>query len=170
MIRKGQLTGVSVGLAIILVFSQSLWLAGCREPEATAPPVVFITESPAGSRGAFQPASEIALANTEPDADNVRFEGVGFAAEGAYIAVYFKAPPQLVDGWWQGSVYVIDEATNQIFSEVPVMPVIGPLIAKPKEDGQPGYFMLNNAGRAISAKSLLTVVLGKYKRVHVPMQ
>ena len=158
-------------IVISILMASIFLLSGCHKNSTTVPPVIFITEtSNTPSAVTIYPASEITLAETEPDKDGVELIDVSFAADGAYIAVYFRAPPELVNEWWQGRVYVIDETTNKVFGEVPVMPVVGPLIAKPKEPGQSGYFMLNNTGGSIKFKSLLTVVLGKYKRVHVVIE
>jgi hypothetical protein len=44
------------------------------------------------------------------------------------------------------------------------------LFVKPQEAGQEGYYMLINAGAGIKAGSLVTVVLGNYKREHITVQ
>jgi hypothetical protein len=159
-----------LALFVCLCVSLALALSGCQMNATTLPSIVYMTDSSESKGYALQTGSDIILAGGEPDKDQVELVGVGLAAEGAYIAVYFRSPPAVVGDWWQGSVYIIDETTNQIFSDVPVMPVIGPLIAKPKEAGQLGYFMLINTGQAINENSHMTVVLGKYKRVGVKMQ
>ena len=45
--------------------------------------------------------------------------------------------------------------------------MIGPLIARPKEDGQLGYVMFMNAPQPLQPGSRVTVVLGNFKQEHV---
>ena len=172
MTREERMRHSSARPAVLLLLTAAIWLSGCREAaSSTAPPIVFITETATPDSGvAVVPVSEIPTAGTEPDGANVTFEGVGIAADGGYIAVYFKAPPEVAGGWWQGSIYVLDEGTGILYAEIPVMPVVGPLIGKPKEAGQEGYCMLTNTGGAIRPGSVVTVVLGSYKREHITVQ
>jgi hypothetical protein len=92
---------------------------------------------------------------------------VGFAAEGGFIDVQFIAPPEVAEKWWQGSVYVIDEATGTKYEEIPVMPTLGALIGKPQRAGQAGYVMLVNAPVPLRPGAMVTVVLGDFKQEHV---
>lgn len=110
---------------------------------------------------------EVPVATTEPDADGVEFTGVSISGEEAYIVVQFKASPKTVQGWTQGTVYVVDEKTSAIYKDVPVAPIIGPLLGRPVEEGQLGYVMLFNQQDGIKPGSVVSVILGKYKRVHV---
>jgi hypothetical protein len=96
--------------------------------------------------------------------------GVGFAAEGGFIMVQYKAPPLVARQWMQGTVYVRDEATGNVFSEIPVMPKIGPLIGRPREPGQPGYVMLVNPRGALKPGATVTVVLGDFQQEHVTVR
>jgi hypothetical protein len=139
-------------------------LAGCDRPATeTAPPITLWTR-PTLSAVPGTPAT------SEPDADGVALIGVGFAEDGALIMVRFSGPAKLVQGWTQGSIYVVDEATRQSYDQVPVAPVIGPLFSKPRSDGQPGYVMLNNPRPGLTFSSSVTVVLGRYKREHIKLQ
>lgn len=95
---------------------------------------------------------------------------VGFAAEGGMIHVQFRAPPEEAEKWWQSSVQVIDEETQEIYNEIPVMPKIGPLIGRPKRQGQLGYVMLTNAPPYLQPGAVVTVVLGNYRFERVPVQ
>ncbi len=70
--------------------------------------------------------------------------GVGFAGDVGMIMVRFLAPPDEAEKWWQGSVSVTDEDNGAVYNEIPVMPKIGPLIGRPKIEGQAGYVMLVN--------------------------
>jgi hypothetical protein len=159
------------GFAALVFLATAAGLSGCGKAQPTAPPIVFATEtSTAGSAITIVPVSKLPLADNEPDPADVTLESVGIAAEGGYIVVYFIAPPEVAGGWWQGSVYVMDERTGVIYAEVPVMPVVGPLFAKPKEAGQQGYCMLTNTGGGIRNGSVVTVVLGSYRREHITVQ
>jgi hypothetical protein len=110
------------------------------------------------------------LAAEESVTQTVELTGVGYAAEGAYIIVRFKAPPQVARRWMQGSVSVRDETTGRLYNEIPTMPLIGPLLGHPAKAGQPGYVMLVNTPPGLVPGSLVTVVLGDFKQEHVPIQ
>ena len=112
------------------------------------------------------PLADTRLVTSEPDADGVEFLGIDFAADGAYLIISYKAPPEVATHFWQGSVYVIDEQTGQLYKDIPVMPKIGPLIGKPVTDGQMGYVMLVNYNSGVKPGSVVSVVIGQYKRVH----
>jgi hypothetical protein len=111
-------------------------------------------------------ASPSAAAQPAPTA-MIEIVGVGFAGEGAMIMVQFLAPPEVARNWWQGNVYVQDEAKGTRYDMIPVMPIIGPLIGRPKEEGQLGYVMLVNSPPYLQPGTLVTVVLGNYKQEHV---
>jgi hypothetical protein len=78
------------------------------------------------------------------------------------IVVRFTAPAREAATWWQGSVSVTDQANDVIYDEIPVMPKIGPLIGRPKRDGQAGYVMLINSPPGLRPGATVTVVLGKH--------
>jgi hypothetical protein len=102
--------------------------------------------------------------------DGIAILSVSYGAGGAYIVVNFIARPEIASTFWPGVLSVTDEANGNLYAEVPVMPVIGPLIARPREDGQLGYFMLINAPAPIQPGSLVTVIMGEYKFEHIPIQ
>jgi hypothetical protein len=110
------------------------------------------------------------LAVGAPVTGTVELLGVGFAAEGGFIIVSFRASPRVVQKWWQGAVSVTGEATGTVYNEIPVVPVIGPLIGRPVEEGQLGYVMLVHAPPSLKAGDLVTVVLGDYRFEHVPVE
>ncbi|MGA2264625.1 MAG: hypothetical protein ABSH28_24745 [Acidobacteriota bacterium] len=56
----------------------------------------------------------------------VEILGIGLAAEGTLISVSYKVPPSVARRIRQGTVYVVDEANNKSYREVPVMPAMGP--------------------------------------------
>lgn len=108
--------------------------------------------------------------SSQPTSAGVQVVDVTTAADGVYIMVEFKAPARLSETWRQGNVYVIDEATGNIYNEIPSVGTIGLLIGRPKEDGKLGYVMLVNAPFPLKAGSLVTVVLGDFKQEHVMIQ
>jgi hypothetical protein len=116
------------------------------------------------------PAATAPLLVGLTDESKVEIIRVSFAGEGAYIYVEFMAPPKIAQTWWQGSVSVVDEATGTVYEEIPVAPIIGPLIGKPNHAGQLGYIMLVNAPTPLQVGSLVTVTLGGYKFEHIPVQ
>ena len=93
--------------------------------------------------------------------------GVGFAGEGAYIHITFRAPVGTARSLQPGMVSVTNEDTGTAWAAVPVMPKIGPLIGKPIRDGQPGYVMLVNGPTPLLPGEMVTVVLGNYTEEHV---
>lgn len=123
------------------------------DQETTAPPV----EDPAATASAGLTAA-------------VELLGVGFAADGAFIHVSFRAPPLVVHSFWPGVLSVTDEASDTTFEEVPLMPVVGLLIGRPVEDGQAGYVMFVHAPAILRPGSLVTVDLAGYKFEHVQVQ
>jgi len=111
-----------------------------------------------------------AAATDNASLSQIELLDVSFAADGKYIYVPFKAPPSVARQWRQGNVSVMDEATGTIYNGVPVAPLIGPLIAHPIHAGQIGYVMLNNDNLGIKSGSVVTVVLGDFKREHVTVK
>ena len=93
--------------------------------------------------------------------------GVTFAADGGFIMVSFTAPPNAVAQLYQGTVSVTDESNGAIYDEIPVMPVIGPLIGRPVELGQRGYVMLSNKPPGLKPGALVTIVLGDVIFEHI---
>jgi hypothetical protein len=82
------------------------------------------------------------------------------------VIVNFKAPVSVARSWAQGSVFVVDEATGDAYANIPMLPAVGPLFARPKEDGQVGYVMLANVP-GLRPGAVVTVVLGEFKKEHV---
>ena len=68
-------------------------------------------------------------------AQTVEIVRVGLAGEGGFIIVQFRAPPQEAERWWQGAISVIDEESQAVYTEIPVMPKVGPLIGRPSRTG-----------------------------------
>jgi len=117
------------------------------------------------------------LPNSQPESQPTPVSGgkleiisVGYGAEGAFLVVNFLADPDIAQTFWPGVLSITDEATGAIYNEVPVMATIGPLIARPREYGQPGYFMLVNAPAPIPPGSLVTVKLGAYEFKNIPIR
>jgi hypothetical protein len=137
------------------------------------PPIPPSATSPVGAASALRISGEVTVTTTAtpaPDTDNVELVGVGFAVDGGMIIVQFRAPPRIARDWFQGSCWVVDEGTGTIYNDIPVMPIIGPLIARPKENGQLGYVMLMNAPQPLQPGSRVTVVLGNFKQEHIVVE
>jgi hypothetical protein len=100
----------------------------------------------------------------------VKLLGVSLSADRIYIMVSFTAPPQAVQGWGQGSIYVVDESSGALYRDIPIVPVLGTLFGRPQQEGQMGYVMLNNPADGIRSGSVVSVVLGRFKREHVMVQ
>jgi len=126
--------------------------------------------APIGAASPLPAPAETVTATGETGAAGVELLRVSFGADGAYIYVQFKAHPQVADKFWPGVLSVVDEATGTVYNEVPVMPVIGPLIARPKQEGQLGYVMLVNAPPGLRSGSIVTVILGDFRQEHVTVQ
>ena len=104
------------------------------------------------------------------NADDVELLGVGFGAEGNLIVVNYRASPAVAQEFWPGVLSVVDEATGTVYNEVAVMPVIGPLIARPREPGQAGYVMFANPPPGLRSGALVTVVLSHFRQEHVVVE
>ncbi len=147
-----------LGLVVLLV------VTGCRKPEASSDSEIVYRENALSSR--YSEFPKLPVITVEPDPDGVTLEGVGFAADGGYIMVSYSGPKELLSTFRQDDVYVYDESTRGVYKDIPVMPIIGPLVGKPGTDGQKGYTMLLNYYGGIKSGSVVSVVLGKYKREH----
>jgi hypothetical protein len=95
---------------------------------------------------------------------------VGLAADGGFINIQYRMPPREARALRQGRVSVIDEATGRSYREIPMMPKVGPLISRPKREGQVGSVMLVNAPSRIGKGSQVTVTLGNFRQEHVPVE
>jgi len=137
---------------------------------ATSTPAM--AHAPVTASAALPPPSStgVVTATEEAGTAGVELLSVGLAAEGELIIVNYRADPWAAQKFWPGAVSVIDETTGAVYNEVPVMPVIGPLIGRPKEAGQPGYVMLVNTLPGLRSGNLVTVVLADFKQEHVTVQ
>jgi hypothetical protein len=125
------------------------------------------------------PTTAPAVATSTPEADQpflttpvspaseaIQVLSVQIAVDGAMVIVNFKAPVSVARSWAQGSVFVVDEATGDVYANIPTLPSVGPLFGRPKEDGQVGYVMLANVP-GLGPGAVVTVVLGEFKKEHV---
>jgi hypothetical protein len=101
---------------------------------------------------------------------SIRLVRVGFAANGEYIHVEYFAPPALISQWRQGLFSVIDEGTGEVYNEVPVMPIVGPMIGRPVKPEQMAYVMLVNRAPLLQPGALVTVVLDKFRFEHIVVE
>lgn len=134
------------------------------EPTATVPAP---TVEPAKPIGTASVPTAPAPRPTAAPAGEIKILGVSFGAQGNYIHVQFLAPVKTAQNWQQGLMSVTDEATGTVFGEVPVMPVVGPLLSRPVRDGQPGYVMLVHNPMILKPGSMVTVKLGGFVQEHV---
>jgi hypothetical protein len=140
--------------------------APASAPDQTAPsPTPGLIQIPTTDTNATPQAASPGTPAVEES--EVKLLGVSLGTESGLLLVQFKAPPALARHWQQGDVYVIDEATGAVYNEIPVMPVIGPLFARPNQAGQIGYVMLVNAPVPLQSGSLVTVTLGESIFEHI---
>jgi hypothetical protein len=118
----------------------------------------------------LKPLSSIGLTLKEPDPDGAELLSVRFAAESGYVMVEFKSPRGLAENWQEGSIFLVDEKTGITYWDIPQVPVLGLLLGKPLEEGQKGYAMFKNIAEGIKPGSVVTVVLGNYKREHISIK
>ncbi|MDD5082802.1 MAG: hypothetical protein PHU08_05450 [Dehalococcoidales bacterium] len=157
-------------ICILLASMLAVLAAGCGKEEPL-PAMGKVETNPnqeisGGSAARYSKFPVIPVAASEPDGDNVTLLGVGFSGDNAYIMVAYTGNKDLISRWVQDDVYIVDEATMGVYKDIPVMPIKGPLIGRPAHDGQPGYCMLMNYYNGIKSGSVVTVVLGNYKREH----
>ncbi|MCI0519929.1 MAG: hypothetical protein L0Z70_06685 [Chloroflexi bacterium] len=135
-----------------------------QSPVAT-PTLLMMTEPITASL----PITDTQAAGGTPSPANpeVTLLRVSFGNDGQLIHVQFLAPPEVARNWQQGMLYVIDEETGVQYANIPVAPVLGPLLSKPIRDGQPGYVMLINTNMSLGGNRYLTVILGDYRWEHV---
>lgn len=169
---SGKCTASTLAVVLFLAFLLLATTPGCQSAaEETAPPIDYLPTEPSSSDNSTAILNtNVELITTEPDPDGGELLAVSLAAEGAYILVEFKAPPLIAQNWWEGSIYVIEEATDVVYSDIPTMPTVGPLIGHPVEEGQIGYVMLSNTVTGIRSGSVVSVILGRFKREHVTVQ
>lgn len=92
---------------------------------------------------------------------------VAYAADGTLIIVRFKATRKAADSLWPGRVSVTDERTGKVYENVPVMPVVGLLVGRPRTFGPVGYIMFTNTEPGLPPGSLVTVQLDQFRQEHV---
>lgn len=115
-------------------------------------------------------ASSVAELPAVSPTASIRLVHVGFAANGEYIHVEYFAPPVLIAQWRQGLFSVIDETTGEVYNEVPVMPIVGPMIGRPVKPEQMAYVMLVNRLPRLTAGAKVTVVLDKFRFEHIVVE
>jgi hypothetical protein len=159
---KKPIGNIAVVLALVLLCL--VFITACRPATAESLPPITPWQLPKDS------TEGIPLAAAEPDPDGVQLLGAGIAEAGGMVIVRFNGPNKLMQTWGQGSIYIVDEETGVGYKQVGVAPVLGPLFAKPGAGGGSGYVLLMNPNQGIKPGSMVTAVLGKYKRVHVKVE
>lgn len=160
-------------LGALIIILCSILIVSCNSTPEQELPLVLPWPSgtpPESNESTVPSTADAVLTTAEPDADGVEFLGTSIASDGRFVVLYFKGPPELIQSWWEGSVYVVDEVTGIVYYDIPTAPVVGPLFAKPIEMGQVGYVMLDNPNYGLTTGSIITVVLGTYKRQHVQIK
>ena len=140
--------------------------ADAPQQVATPAPVLAATVESAAPTATIVRPNPTATSSEQ----KVEIVRVTMALDGAMIDIQFRAPPEVAEKWWQGSIKVIDEKTGMEYIEIPVMPRLGPLISKPKIYGQVGNAMLVNNPPGVKIGDLVTVVLGQYTFEHIEVQ
>ncbi len=102
--------------------------------------------------------------------NDIELVGVNYDYDGGFIMVQYKASPRAAQRIIPEKVYVVDEETGMVYNDIPVAPLIGPLLGRPRHDGQTGYVMFVNFDYGIHAGSMVTVVLDGFKQEHVAVQ
>ena len=170
--RSGAVSAATL-LAVLLVGSTS-GCAGEDPPPATIQQYTEPTETADSLAAGGEADSDIAAGSLSQQEiaeleKKVEIINVAYAADGAYLIVNFYAPPRLAIFWQPGQLYVVDQATGTKYAEIPFMPKIGRLIARPAEEGQVGYVMLKNQP-PLEPGSSVTVVLGGFKQTDIVIE
>ena len=132
---------------------------------ATAQPDVSILD-PGGAEG-MTLVKGTPLPAVDEEEYRVEIHDVGFAAEGGFIMVRFHATRKAADDFWPGRLSITDEATGTVYNEVPVMPVVGVMIGRPRNFQQLGHIMFVNKPLGLAPGALVTVQLSQFKQEHV---
>lgn len=150
--------------------AQAMSTALVKTMSAPTQAAVFVAPgTPVIAPGTPTPAPD-GSATPESTPGQVEIVAVTTAADGVYIMIQFRAPVRIARTWYQGRVGVIDEATGTVYSEIPSVGTIGPLITHPSVDGQLGFIMLTNKPVALQAGAHVTVILGDIKQEHIIVQ
>ncbi len=171
---QGQINSAAGTATALIQDAQSTVIVLKVQAMATALVETLNAPRPGDSSGASvemeatPPATLVPSSQVTPG--NVEIVAVTTAAEGAYIMVEFRAPMRLVESWYQGRISVTDESSAAVYAEIPSVGTIGPLIGRPRVDGQLGYVMLVNAPVPLSPGALVTVALGEFKQEHLVVQ
>jgi hypothetical protein len=150
-------------ITLLFLITIVFLLAGCRSAPEVLPQIIPWSTT-------FAIPNNIKLTTSEPDGDDVQLTKVTMAADGSMVMVSFRGPAKILQNWLQGNIYIVDEATDIQYGQITVAPVVGPLFARPQSGNGGGYVMLNNPGGGIRPGSVVTVVLGNYKRIHVQVE
>jgi hypothetical protein len=142
--------------------------ASTAEPIATAGAQETASSALAALPGT--PSDLIVEAPVIAHQGDVALINVTLAAEGGFVMINFITPPRLSSELYQGRISVTDEASGEVYDEIPVMPVIGPLIGRPVQEGQRGYAMLINRPPQLQVGALVTVVIADARFEHITVE
>jgi len=172
MIQSAEATAMVLrAQAMATALVQNAGAAGAT-PAPTAMPLLTLKPTPSPDSTTLPTPSRLVGGGTPQGAatSQVRLVGVSIGTESDLILVQFKANPSVARKWRQGIVYVVEEATGAIYNEIPVLPVVGPLFGRPKDEDQIGYVMLVNAPSELRSGAIVTVVLGDFSQQHVTVK
>jgi len=83
-----------------------------------------------------------------------------------FIDVRFRVTPEMAGA---SQLYILDESTGKI-GTVGAVPKIGRLMTQNSRAGGFAFILFRSPDNAIKAGSLITLVVGSYKRERIPVQ
>lgn len=96
---------------------------------------------------------------------NSPFFIIRLSGGGDFIDVRFKVNAEMKH---PGPAYLMDEKTGKI-ATVASVPKIGLLMSRRSKVGKTAYLFLKNPDNAIKAGSLVTLVIGQFRKEHIPV-
>ena len=108
-----------------------------------------------GKKKELNPASTSLFFN---DSVLVRLSGVG-----DFVDVRFKVTPEML---LPGPIFIQDEKTGKVVT-VPAVPKIGRLMTGKTKVDNTGFILFKNLDKLIKKKSLITLVIGQFKKEHI---
>jgi hypothetical protein len=126
-----------------------------------------VSEQPPEFAYTSQAPTPISAISNLPTPSGVEIVDVTLNAGGTFIIIQFKAPPRVAETWGYEDVYLVDEALNGVYRNIPRNGSADLYFARPKENGQVGYVMLVNSPYPLKVGDLVTVFLDGYQQQHL---
>jgi len=162
IIREAQTAAIG-----ILQESQARWLG--EEPIMTLSTADALREERLPTPQPFVQPTIVGTPLAGNESTSVQIIKVEIGGEGGFIVVNYTSSYQEAQNFWPSRIWLEDEETRIIYDEIPVMPIIGPLIARPQQDGQPGYIMFVN-NPPLFPGAVVTLVFDTYEIKHIPVR